>query len=783
MMVRSRPKRAFGRRALLGAAALVCGIAPGLEAARLVVSPAGDDAGPGSPQRPFRTIQKAADVIKPGDVCRIRGGVYRETVEVKASGRAGRPLRFTAHPGETVTVSGTEPIEAKWALHKGRIYKAGIDRDVSQLFVDGEMMVEARWPNQPLKKRWDKATWRTTAEGSDYGRIVDPELAGSGIDWTGALAVLNVGAWQTFLRAVRNHEAGKGSFDYARDLGARHESQRTQRKRRMPGFDRYFLLGGLEALDAPGEWFLDRKARTLYLWPPDGRDPSGRRIEGKVREYGFVVAGQRHVRLEGLRFFAATFLFSGAEDCVIEGCELDHPTCAGPVARLERFGPHLPRRVLSSNRHFLAGLRGLAPTLVSGRRNAVRDCRVAFSEAPGLLLAGSENTVENCLIRDVDWRGLGNGVATNCAGVHMSASARSVFRRNTVHHVGSSEGVILPSAGPSVCEYNYVHHGGLVQSDGALIQCGGIRQNGTVIRYNWVHDHLAFHWGGIGIRGDDLTRGLIVHHNVVRRCNGKGIMIKGDRNQVHNNTCFDNPRLDLVLWSAPEPFKEWAKGQWEHLLKRQNAHSAAHNNYAPVLTGQMPHEIRRARKLERPAGELSHNFRPPKPMLLDARKPTFRADGPLLAGPGELDFRPAKGSPLIDAGRVVEGVTDGYVGRAPDVGAYERGCGSYWIPGRRTPQASFPIPPDEAVIARSRADLMWLGGLGGTSYDVYFGTAARAVAAAGRASPLCRGRQDGNIFTPPALRPGVTYYWRVDTVAPKGVVKGDVWRFTCSKRR
>jgi hypothetical protein len=129
----------------------------------------------------------------------------------------------------------------------------------------------------------------------------------------------------------------------------------------------------------------------------------------------------------------------------------------------------------------------------------------------------------------------------------MGGSARSVFRRNTVHHIGSSEGVILPGTGPFVCEFNYIHHGGLVQCDGGLLQCHGIKLNGAVIRYNWVHDHQAFHWGGIGIRGDDLTRNLIVHHNVVWNCNEKGIMIKGDHNQIYNNSCFNNPQLDLVL--------------------------------------------------------------------------------------------------------------------------------------------------------------------------------------------------------------------------------------------
>ena len=37
------------------------------------------------------------------------------------------------------------------------------------------------------------------------------------------------------------------------------------------------------------------------------------------------------------------------------------------------------------------------------------------------------------------------------------------------------------------------------------------------------------------------------------------------------------------------------------------------------------------------------------------------------------DFRPKPNSVLIDAGTVINGITDSYEGAAPDIGAYEYG--------------------------------------------------------------------------------------------------------------
>jgi len=67
------------------------------------------------------------------------------------------------------------------------------------------------------------------------------------------------------------------------------------------------------------------------------------------------------------------------------------------------------------------------------------------------------------------------------------------------------------------------------------------------------------------------------------------------------------------------------------------------------------------------------------------------------------DFRPAGGSPLINAGRVIPGITDGYEGTAPDIGAYEANQ-PLWVPG--APRAGGGTPtsllPQHSTRVRAR---------------------------------------------------------------------------------
>jgi len=72
------------------------------------VSTAGKDTNPGTALQPWRTVQHAANLATPGSVVYIRGGVYRERVDIHVSGneRAGYST-FQSYPGETATLDGS----------------------------------------------------------------------------------------------------------------------------------------------------------------------------------------------------------------------------------------------------------------------------------------------------------------------------------------------------------------------------------------------------------------------------------------------------------------------------------------------------------------------------------------------------------------------------------------------------------------------------------------------------------------------------------------------------
>ncbi|MGB8167561.1 MAG: right-handed parallel beta-helix repeat-containing protein [Chthoniobacteraceae bacterium] len=76
-------------------------------AAEYYVATKGNDANPGTLAAPWKTIQKAADTLQPGDTVFVRRGVYKGLVTINVSGAPGLPITFTNYSNEKPVIDGS----------------------------------------------------------------------------------------------------------------------------------------------------------------------------------------------------------------------------------------------------------------------------------------------------------------------------------------------------------------------------------------------------------------------------------------------------------------------------------------------------------------------------------------------------------------------------------------------------------------------------------------------------------------------------------------------------
>ncbi|MCG8580959.1 MAG: right-handed parallel beta-helix repeat-containing protein, partial [Bacteroidales bacterium] len=604
------------------------------------VSNTGADDNRGSIKQPFKSIQKAIDTMQPGDLCQIRGGVYRETIRIKQSGEKNKPIRIQAYNNEKVIVDGTNFIKGKWKKHSDDIYKIKMPKDFEQLFFNRNMLVEARWPNSSFPEElWDRSSWAGSGIGSRYGKMVDTTLVRTQADWQGAIAVLNVAhQFRSWTRKVLTYDFNTATFAYKKNLKPITSYANATKQWED---DLYYLFGKMEALDAPGEWYLNEHTNELYVFS-DEKDIKNGEFAYKARHYGLTASERSYFHLEGITFFACTMRLLDVENCTITNCRFEYP-----VYSREFNDPELKQQP--------------AETRISGNYIHFHKNYIAYSQRSGLIIKGMGNVVENNIVHDVAWAGQG-------FGIHCVSAGKDAFvcTRNTVYNTGYS-GIRLDGPGGWEASYNYVHHSAQIAKDCASIQCGNWVISGSIIHHNWVHDcytlgkHSGGLNGGLGIRGDDQTRGLTVHHNVVWKCGRDGIIIKGDSNKVFNNTVFaigsnDKEGNYISMHAMAEPHKPWLNQA--PLLESQNMNSLIFNNIAFNIVGDRKQSA--------------------FPYTENMKTNAFKKEG-VLQDVANKNFMPVKGASLIDAGTHYPGLTNGYSGKAPDIGAYEKG--QFWKPG------------------------------------------------------------------------------------------------------
>lgn len=695
---------------------------------------------------PFDSIQECVDTLKnEGDECQIRAGNYHENILVTGlNGKTEKPFVIRGYGDERPILDGTIAVKplTKWKnnFHKN-IYSAKIPTAIWQLFIDGEMMTNARWPNAKWSDKtiFNGTLWSGLSKSSKRGLIVNKgdSLKKTNIDMTDAMAILNIGSFNTFVAKVRHHKANTNTFTFDDTFGDYHFK---------PERSRYFLEDKLELLDTAEEWFYDKNTSILYVWIPTGKSPTAFKLRGKTQSYAMQIRNSSHLLIRNIDFFATTL----------------NADSANATFRVHNITFHsLNFKYHSYSKRMLGDNSIMQWTEVNGiydkRRQSTWGRFTFFNNtfygSDGLALSyhGSNVTLENNLFEYNDWTAAnmiraGGGLATI-----KSDSIYDLFLRNTIRYNGASVG-IRPGLVPHVKLNDiYKQCWGLIQNDGAGVQVTVKQQVNCLLENNWIHDSPKY---GLRFDGEPPRIGTFgtMSHNVVGRCNG--LMVKGDHHIAENNLAFEKE-------NANDDDKQGA-GCALCVLKyvrknpgEINMHSKVANNVADVANGGKI--INGKGKVYPVAGIVTNNV-------------FGKKVGQLLMDPNNNDFRPQKDS------LVAKQKAGPYL--------YQEKMKEYWIPGRKLFKASSPIPPHASndVKAAHRDVLMWLGGLNCDIHRVFFGENETNVAEAGIDSVEYIGSTTGDenvIYLPRKVKRGKTYFWRVDSVCNNKVVyKGDIWEFS-----
>jgi Concanavalin A-like lectin/glucanases superfamily/Immunoglobulin I-set domain len=573
-------------------------------AATYYVSKSGSDSNAGtSTNLSFLTIQNAASVMNAGDICYILSGTYRETVTPAHSGTSGSPITFAAYPGAIPVVSGAEVLNLPWSVYSNSIYQASTAKSFRQLFVDGVMMNEARWPNATV----DNLLYapRSTPGICSNTYLVDASLP-------------NVNLLGATLHIFPNEYANQGYAANTRQITGWDSSTKAIS---WVGniFDSgavgtlYYVYGALSLLDIPTEWYLNTASSTFYLWTPDGASPATHVIEIKARTSAFTLDNRSYVIVSGLYVFGAGISMANTINCVVDKCNLryvQHNTTADWTVNVP------------------------IANQVSGSGSIWKNSTISFSSQDGIRCTGQNEVVSNCVIQQVDYY-----PGTYYAGVTaFSGGIGTKIINNTLWYSGR---YCVGASAPSVeIAYNDLGWGDLLTSDGGAeyVYVAGGNGGGTTIHHNWAHHS----WAGIYI--DGLQKNYVVYRNVCWS-NYVGMMFNQfANNQIYNNTSVSNAAHDIEFNGLGDTNVKLINNVWNTSRNFYSASTTvADNGWFPPL---------------------------------------------------DTNYVPQAGSGAIDAGTLLPPYTDGYIGAAPDIGAYEVG-GEYWIPGANfTPQ---PFPNSYAL--------------------------------------------------------------------------------------
>ncbi len=692
------PKRSIGISVLWGLATLAV-----LPAAEIHVATNGVNAtGRGSFGAPYLTIDYAADRANPGDIIIIRGGTYRETVTPSRSGTAQNPITYRPYNNEIVTLTGLDRIipgsggAGQWQLDTGSVYKIQLTANFgsdsgwskeriagNQVFVDGEAMSEARWPNAPTPMGIRRSEGATATSGY-RSRIGDTAIFACGYRaaglngfaedvWKDGIIVFVPGAgWYRRVATITGNTPTGANPDVRFEFNPYNEAE----NRENPNVgDAFFLMGRRIALDAEGEYFFDTiegaspslgrdgPRHMLYLRTPGSTSPGGRVVEMRRRQFAISLSNVSHLRFENIRVIAGRIrTTSNTSNCVFSNLTVEYPAYTWN----EELGDDNESGVI-----------------IAGSGHQILDSTIRYSTGNGVVFpSGNNNTVRNSVVSDCFLTAL-----------EMKTSAGNIHAENvTFFNLGSSG--IGANSRPSRVLYSHGYMNGLFATDAGLLNAGSVGDSlGSEWAYNWMHTALGVlnnsrDWYGTpairldaGFTGDGPSNYLI-HHNIAWNTTQpeKTIAIWALRGGDNPQTNFGDAKIRVYNNTVDsqigltETFSAPASVKGVDFRNNLTGVGINMNSSGSIAQGQLFYSDLILRNNVFPNRSFPNN---PTPPHLDNRQ---GSPGWTAPSSPPFGYALAAASQAINTGTVIPGITDGFIGTAPDIGALEFGKRPF-IPG------------------------------------------------------------------------------------------------------
>jgi autotransporter-associated beta strand protein len=688
---------------------------------------------------PFLTLAKGTSVLQPGDTLMVRGGTYRETLTPIHSGTSALPITISAYSNEVAAVSGADVI-TNWtytnssSLNSTGIYTAAISWNLgpgrNQVFVDGEMMHEARYPNFGSGDQLHFATSAATVASSPTAEISSPDWAGKANGyWDGAWFSGGVGnAWSWQGAQVTNSSGTNIFVNLAFSAHSNPEQWFT-------GSGSGYLFGLLSMLDSDQEWFLDTQAGKLYLQIAGGANPNSHLVEVKHRLWSLSMSNVNYVTVNGLQLMAGAAQLQGTS-LTLEGVT----------------GQYMGHFQISTNAsvnpwdwcvYMVTTNSTVSGCTFGNSAYGGINCHGVMDGAPYTPTPLSNSIVRNVLF-NLDYSGQGGPAG----GLSIGGYSQQVMF-NTISNMGWGGITCERDSTGHAIFYNDVSGIALLARDtGCFYVASGSNTLHTRVAYNWFHDVYPVSASGKLLYLDNTSENYTADHNVLwdeTGCNA--IVLNGPRNGhcIYNNTIFNALPLGPSTDWNPIP----TNGQWNP----DPGTWTLTNTFRVYITNNL---------------YLSWS---PGAQLADWTADNFQ----LLAG-----------TPAINAGTVIPGITDGYLGSAPDLGAYEFG-GPVWVPGvngwsKDVPAVSSGTPLTWNSTSAIAQGTLLSAGTAPTSVFICWGASDGGTNAASWSSRLALGIYSTNpvAFTPALanLTPGTACYYRFQATNSNGSAWGAAQSFT-----